>query len=62
MYYSSRAKLYDDQESYSEAIADYDRSIELNSSNAVVYNNRGVTYYSMGDYDKACLLYTSRCV
>jgi len=36
-----------------QAIADYDRAIELRPDYALAYNNRGAAYASMGEYDLA---------
>ena len=35
------------------AIADFDRSIELNPNDASAYNNRGVAYGLQGTHDRA---------
>jgi tetratricopeptide (TPR) repeat protein len=35
------------------AIADYNKAIELNSTNPRAYNNRGVTQFDKGDWDGA---------
>jgi tetratricopeptide (TPR) repeat protein len=43
---------------YDRAIADYTQAIRLDPDYAVVYNDRGIAYYSKGDYDHAIEDYT----
>ena len=38
---------------YSEAIADYDKAIELDPRSASAYYNRGVTKYNLKEYSEA---------
>lgn len=38
---------------YKEAIANFDRAIEINKSYAFPYNNRGFAYLKLGELDKA---------
>ena len=38
---------------YNEAIADFNKSIELNPKNETVYNNRGSVYNELGNYNEA---------
>ena len=40
-------------EDLNQAIADYDRAIELNPQDAIAYNNRGIAYADQGDYENA---------
>jgi len=39
---------------YSEAVENYTKAIELYPSYFEVYNNRGVCFTFLGEYDKAC--------
>jgi tetratricopeptide (TPR) repeat protein len=45
--------LYQTQGDDKQAIADYDRAIELDSDDAAAYYNRGITHYDRGDLDEA---------
>lgn len=45
--------LYQNQGQYNQAIADYDKAIELDPKYVFAYNNRGIAYYSQGDYQRA---------
>ncbi|MGB5772260.1 MAG: tetratricopeptide repeat protein, partial [Crocosphaera sp.] len=38
---------------YDKAIADYTKAIELNPNYAYAYNNRGLAYYNLKEYQKA---------
>lgn len=38
---------------HDEAIKDYDEAIRVEPNYAVIYNNRGRSYYAKGEYDKA---------
>jgi len=51
--YMERASVYAQQRDYDNAIKDYSKAIELDSSLVEAYNNRGVIYTVTGDYDKA---------
>ncbi|HEY6285729.1 MAG TPA: tetratricopeptide repeat protein, partial [Ktedonobacteraceae bacterium] len=44
---------YEDLKEYQRAIADYNRAIELDPSNAAGYNNRGLVYDNLKQYDQA---------
>ncbi len=52
-YYVERGDEYLYQGNYKQAIADYDKAIELDPSCATAYNNRGITYRKQGDYERA---------
>ena len=39
------------------ALGDFDRAIELNPWHADAYNNRGIVYYELGEYEKALAEY-----
>lgn len=51
--YKNRADAWKDEGRVQEALADYARSIELNSSYAEAYNNRGNLYSFLRDYPSA---------
>jgi tetratricopeptide (TPR) repeat protein len=51
--YMVRAALYTQQHDYEEAIADYNRAIELNAGLLAAYNNRGIVYAAQGEYELA---------
>ena len=38
---------------YAQAIADYNRALEINPRSALVYTNRAQAHYSLKDYSKA---------
>ena len=46
------------QGKYNEAIAEYDKAIELNKNFANAYSNRGCVYYIKKEYDRAIADYT----
>ena len=54
-YYRGCAKV--NANKYKEAIADFEKAVELNPSYADAYFNLGRTYYMMQDEDKACEYY-----
>ncbi|MDA0242139.1 MAG: tetratricopeptide repeat protein, partial [Chloroflexi bacterium] len=45
--------LYGTTEQYKQAIANYDRTLELNPQAAAAFNNRGGAYYYLGEYEQA---------
>ena len=51
--YSNRGNAYYDLEGYNEAIADYNRAIELDPKCATAYSNRGTAYSGLNKYDEA---------
>ncbi|HJS28576.1 MAG TPA: tetratricopeptide repeat protein [Anaerolineales bacterium] len=57
--YNYRGVTYDKLDRYTEAISDYTRAIELDSSFFLAYNNRGATYERLRRYDEAIMDYTS---
>ena len=52
--YLNRGVLYYNKNKYNDAIKDYNKSIELNST-AIGYNNRGSAYQQLREYDLAIL-------
>jgi TPR repeat protein len=44
---------YDEKKQYQQAIAEYDKAIELGVNLAAAHNNRGVAYRSLGNVDAA---------
>ncbi|NCR78248.1 MAG: serine protease [Microcystis aeruginosa K13-06] len=52
-WYVNRGTLYDDQQKYELALADYNQAIELNRNFAMAYYNRGGLYQDLGKYDLA---------
>lgn len=51
--YFYRGFLYLKQEQYDEAISDYTKGIELDSSKSGAFISRGTAYYYKGDYEQA---------
>lgn len=51
--YMLRGAVLAQQRLLEEAVDDYTRAIQLDSSLIEAYNNRGVLYMSLGEYDKA---------
>jgi tetratricopeptide (TPR) repeat protein len=51
--YFNEAEEYFDRGDYAEAIASYDKAIQLRSDFGQAYNNRGLAYHAKEDYDKA---------
>ncbi len=51
--YVTRGLAYYEQGQYEQAIADYDRAIDLNPDDARPYNNRGNAYSKQGQYEQA---------
>ncbi len=51
--YNNRGIAYADMKEYDQAIADYNKAIELNPRNFFAYNNRGIAYFYKGRYDQA---------
>jgi len=47
-----RGNAYADLNRYEEAVADYDRVIQINQQHAEVYNNRGIVYADLGQYEQ----------
>ncbi len=56
--YINRAMAYEDAGRLKEALADYDRALELNSGYAPLYNNRGLVLNSLGRYQEAITDFT----
>ncbi len=56
--YFHRGKAYFKRGELDNAIADYDKSIELNPDNAEVYGNRGLALYGKGDLSGAIESFT----
>jgi tetratricopeptide (TPR) repeat protein len=48
-----RGNYFYNQGKYDEALADYNRSLELRPDNPAILNNRGRTYDELGRYDEA---------
>ena len=48
--YSDRGVSYFKKGQYDQAIADYNRAIEINPKDAKAYNNRGIAYGEKGQY------------
>ena len=46
-------KRFFHKKSYSKAISDFNKAIQLNQQYANAYNNRGLTYFHKKSYDKA---------
>lgn len=53
MLYNDRGLIYYGKRNFEAAIADFNKSLELNPSDSVVYNNRGVAYEDKGDREQA---------
>jgi tetratricopeptide (TPR) repeat protein len=51
--YSSRGIAYAKRREYDQAIADYDKAIELDPKNAKAYYRRGYVYDIKGEHDRA---------
>ncbi|MBN1967704.1 MAG: tetratricopeptide repeat protein, partial [Anaerolineae bacterium] len=51
--FMNRAAAYAQRRLYDEAIADYTRAIELDSSLKQAYNNRGIIYAALREYELA---------
>ncbi len=51
-HYNAGAELHE-QGRWEEAIAEYNKAIELDPNLAIVYNNRGAAYFETGQYDLA---------
>ena len=56
--FSRRAEIYQKQEKFAEAIADYSEAIRLNPDFAYHHDNRGDVYLQMKDYEKAIADYS----
>ena len=50
--YNNRGNVYRNLGQYQQAIADYDKAIELNPNDAVAHNNRGHAYADQGQYQQ----------
>lgn len=55
LYY--RGLRYQDQEDYTQAIADFDKSMAIDSSKAVAWFNRGTSKFSLDDFKGALVDY-----
>ena len=51
--YNNRAYCYTKLEKYVEAIADYTKTIEMDSANLHAIHNRGLSYMKIQEYEKA---------
>ena len=51
--YSSRGVAYAKRREYDQAIADYDKAIDLDPKNAKAYYQRGYVYDIKGEHDRA---------
>ena len=51
--YYNRGLMYGYKGMYDKAIADFNKSIEINVASSDAYNNRGLAYYYKGEYNKA---------
>ena len=51
-HYNAGAEL-SEQGRWEEAIAEYNKAIEIDPNLAIVYNNRGAAYFETGQYDLA---------
>ena len=60
--YHNRGNAYYFKGEYDRAIADYDKTIELNPNEAQTYYNRGNAYYSKGAYDRAITDYNNAII
>lgn len=56
--YNYRGFTYDRMDMYEEALADYTRAINLDSTFVMAYNNRGAAYERLREYEKALADYT----
>ena len=52
-YYNERGQVKATLGNYAEAIADYDKAIELNPKYAKAYHNRGLAKEALGQHDAA---------
>jgi len=50
---NARASVYFETGSYRNAIADFNRAIELDEDNAVLHANRGIAHFQTGGFDQA---------
>ncbi len=51
--YFYRGNVYLEYRDLENAIADYDRALELNPKSAFAFSNRGMAYFHKGDFDRA---------
>jgi len=56
--YLFRGSSYSSLKDFDQAIADYDKAIELDPKLAISYKKRGMAYANKGDYDRAIAEYT----
>ena len=56
--YRNQGEVYSDLQDYEGAIKYYDRAIELDSEDVLVYNLRGNAYYYLKEYPKAIADYS----
>lgn len=52
-YYYTRGNNYLDKEDFNNAIASYDKAIELDPQDVYSYNNRGLSYLNLGNFNRA---------
>jgi tetratricopeptide (TPR) repeat protein len=51
--YTNRGNAFSKNGEYGQAIADYDKAIELNPKSVEAYDGRGASYSSSGEYERA---------
>ncbi len=51
--YNDRGFAFYEKGQYDQAIADYDKAIEINPKLAMAYNNRGLVFDGTGQFDRA---------
>lgn len=51
--YNNRGNAYDATGQFKKAMADYDKSIQLDQKNIYAYNARGMAYYNLEQYNNA---------
>ena len=55
--WSNKGAALFSQGKYDEAIASYDRAIEINPDYKQAWNNKGIVYFNMGKYSDAIVCY-----
>lgn len=51
--FGNRGNGYQAKRDFRNAVADYDRAIQLNPNNSIMFSNRGIAYGSEGEVDHA---------